>query len=84
MPIPWRALALAEAHPVKVKILERLDSDEAPASPAMIARELGLEVGKVGYHMRALESAGLVVMVDERPVRGAMEHFFALSEGSDS
>lgn len=72
----WEKLARAEAHPLKIRILERLDDGPEPLSPAMLAREFGVEVGKVGYHMRGLESAGLVVLVGERPVRGTVEHFY--------
>jgi DNA-binding transcriptional ArsR family regulator len=46
------------------------------ASPAEIARELGLEVSNVGYHVTALAEAGLIEEVGQRPVRGAVEHFY--------
>jgi hypothetical protein len=41
-----------------------------------MARELGLEVSKVGYHVTALAQAGLIEEVGQRPVRGAVEHFY--------
>jgi len=46
------------------------------ASPAEIARELGLEVSGVGYHVNALAEAGLIEEIGQRPVRGAVEHFY--------
>jgi DNA-binding transcriptional ArsR family regulator len=46
------------------------------ASPAEIARQLGLEVSNVGYHVSALAEAGLIEEVGRRPVRGAVEHFY--------
>jgi DNA-binding transcriptional ArsR family regulator len=41
-----------------------------------IARQLGLEVSNVGYHVTALAEAGLIEEVGQRPVRGAVEHFY--------
>ena len=49
---------------------------ERVASPAEMARELKLEVTKVGYHVTALAEAGLIEEVGQRPVRGAVEHFY--------
>jgi DNA-binding transcriptional ArsR family regulator len=49
---------------------------ERTASPAEMARELGLEVSKVGYHVTALAEAGLIEEIGQRPVRGAVEHFY--------
>jgi len=49
---------------------------ERTASPAEMARQFGLEVSKVGYHVTALAEAGLIEEVGQRPVRGAVEHFY--------
>jgi hypothetical protein len=46
------------------------------ASPVELARELRLEVSNVGYHVSALADAGLIEEVGQRPVRGAVEHFY--------
>ncbi len=46
------------------------------ASPAEIARELHLDVSKVGYHVSALAEANLIDEIGSRPVRGAVEHFY--------
>ena len=62
------------AHPVRCLALSILGEREA--SPAQIARECGLEVSKVGYHVTALAEAGLVEEVRHRQVRGAVEHFY--------
>lgn len=62
------------AHPTRVKSFVMLT--ERVASPREIASELGLEVSHVGYHVRKLKSFGLVELVAERPVRGAVEHFY--------
>jgi DNA-binding transcriptional ArsR family regulator len=72
------ALAAAVAHPIRTRSLAILG--ERVASPAEIARELQLDVSKVGYHVSALAEAKLVEEVGSRPVRGAIEHFYKAVE----
>jgi DNA-binding transcriptional ArsR family regulator len=72
------ALAAAVAHPIRTRSLAILG--ERVASPAEIARELELDVSKVGYHVGALAEANLVEEVGSRPVRGAIEHFYKAVE----
>src|SRR6201992_2660762 len=67
-------LAAAVAHPIRSKCLVILA--ERVASPAEIARELQLDVSKVGYHVNALAEANLIEEIGSRPVRGAVEHFY--------
>jgi DNA-binding transcriptional ArsR family regulator len=67
-------LAAAVAHPVRSKCLVILAEREA--SPAEIARELNLDVSKVGYHVAALAEAKLIEPTRTQPVRGAVEHFY--------
>jgi DNA-binding transcriptional ArsR family regulator len=71
-------LAAAVAHPVRTRCLVVLA--ERVASPAEIARELNLDVSKVGYHVSALAQANLIEQVGSRPVRGAVEHFYKAIE----
>jgi hypothetical protein len=71
-------LAVAVAHPVRSLCYAILG--ERIASPAEISRETYLNVNKVGYHVRLLCEWGLVEEVDQRPVRGATEHFFKAVE----
>jgi DNA-binding transcriptional ArsR family regulator len=71
---PDATLGAAIAHPLRCRCLAILA--DRVASPAEIARQLGLEVSKVGYHVGALHDAGLVELVRQRPVRGAVEHFY--------
>jgi DNA-binding transcriptional ArsR family regulator len=56
--------------PVRRRLLERL---REPASATQIASELGLGRQRVNYHLRALESADLLELVEERPRRGFVE-----------
>jgi hypothetical protein len=68
-------LAAIARHPIRIQALDVLT--QRTASPTEIAHELRLrDVGKVAYHVRRLESLELVELVDERRVRGAVEHFF--------
>ena len=71
---PDATLGAAVAHPLRCRCLTILA--DRVASPAEIARELGLEVSNVGYHVGALAEAGLIEEVGQRPVRGAVEHFY--------
>jgi DNA-binding transcriptional ArsR family regulator len=67
-------LAAIVAHPTRVRCFSILA--ERTASPVEIAQEIGKDVGHVGYHVRKLQEMNLIELVDERPVRGAVEHFY--------
>lgn len=67
-------LGAVVAHPLRSQCLTRLA--ERTASPAELAEELGENLGNVSYHVRKLWRAGAVEIVAEKPVRGAMEHFY--------
>jgi DNA-binding transcriptional ArsR family regulator len=71
---PDATLGAVVAHPLRCRCLAILG--ERVASPAEIAREIHVEVSKVGYHVSALAKAGLLEEVGQRPVRGAVEHFY--------
>jgi DNA-binding transcriptional ArsR family regulator len=71
---PDATLGAAVAHPLRCRCLTILA--DRVASPAEIARECGLSVSSVGYHVTALAEAGLIEEVGQRPVRGAVEHFY--------
>ena len=63
-------LALA---PIRRDILAAL---REPGSAAGLAERLGLPRQKIGYHLRALEAAGLVHPAGERRKRGFTERLF--------
>jgi DNA-binding transcriptional ArsR family regulator len=67
-------LATIVAHPTRARAFSILA--ERTASPVEIAQEIGKDVGHVGYHVRKLQELNLIELVDERPVRGAVEHFY--------
>lgn len=68
------ALAAIVAHPTRARCFVTLA--ERTASPVEIAQEIGKDVGHVGYHVRKLQEMNLIELVGERPVRGAVEHFY--------
>ena len=71
-------LASIVAHPTRARAFTILG--ERTASPVEIAQEIGKDVGHVGYHVRKLLQLDLVELVDERPVRGAVEHFYRATQ----
>ena len=64
----------AMSHPLRVRILAMLD--ERKASPNQLSGWLGATLGTVAYHVRTLQEYGLVELVDETRVRGAVEHHY--------
>jgi len=67
-------LASALSHPVRVHILDVLS--ETAASPSDLARDAGLSVNHVAYHVKELEKLGYVELVEAVPRRGTVEHFY--------
>ena len=64
----------AMSHPLRVRILAMLD--ERKASPNQLAGWLDASLGTVAYHVRTLLQLGLIELVDETRVRGAVEHHY--------
>ena len=67
-------LVRAYAHPLRIQILGLLEN--RTASPSDIAVELGTPLSNTSYHVRQLESLGLVKLVKRTPRRGAIEHYY--------
>ena len=63
----------ALANPMRVQILESL---REPASAATIARAIGQPRQKVNYHLKELESVGLIEPVGERRVGNFVESLY--------
>ena len=64
----------AMSHPLRVRILALLD--ERTASPVELAGWLDATLGTVAYHVRTLERMGLIELVRQTRVRGAIEHHY--------
>jgi DNA-binding transcriptional ArsR family regulator len=62
------------AHPLRSRCLSVLA--ERTASPNELAIALNEEVGNVSYHVKQLLKMEAIELVSERPVRGAVEHFY--------
>lgn len=61
---------VAALAPLRRELLERL---REPASATELGAAMGLPRQRVNYHVKALEAAGLVELVEERPRRGCVE-----------
>jgi DNA-binding transcriptional ArsR family regulator len=62
------------AHPLRGRCLTILS--DRTASPNELARDLGEDVGNISYHVKQLLKMEVIELVRERPVRGAVEHFY--------
>jgi DNA-binding transcriptional ArsR family regulator len=81
IPVNWERLARATAHPLRVSILEILGIDGGRTlSPSDLSQELQIPLSNTNYHVTELAKSGLIVLVRQRPVRGATEHFYRLPE----
>jgi DNA-binding transcriptional ArsR family regulator len=69
--------ARAVSHPVRREILDALA--DGAMSPNQLATKLGQPLTNVAYHVRKLAELGVVTLVDSKPVRGALEHFYRRS-----
>jgi len=64
----------AVSHPVREEILRILSDRQA--SPAEMARELDEPVANVSHHTKRLVALDCAELVEERKVRGAVEHVY--------
>ena len=73
------ATAVAALDPVRARLLAEL---REPASATTLATRLGLPRQKVNYHLRTLETFGLVRLVEERQRRGLIERLYRATASS--
>lgn len=64
----------ALAHPLRQRLLYALGGE--PTTMARLAKEFGENKGNIGHHLKVLQAAGLVRIVETRPVRGGTEHYY--------
>ena len=69
--------ALLALAPIRRRILAALTE---PASAAGLSEQLGLPRQNIGHHLRALEAAGLIQLVEERRRRGFTERLFVAAQ----
>lgn len=66
------------SHRLRAECLTMLA--ERVASPRELAEALDEDLSNVSYHIRVLKELGLVELVKEEPVRGAVAHFYKAVE----
>jgi DNA-binding transcriptional ArsR family regulator len=86
--INWASIGKRALHPTKVEILEYLEAN-GTASPKQMADALDMPLENVSYHVRDLADSErwvplppLISLAGTQPVRGALEHFYRLTETS--
>lgn len=67
-------LVAAVAHPIRLEVLRVLTYKVA--SPNELSKELCQTLGTISYHVKILRQFGCIESVQDRPVRGATEHFY--------
>ncbi len=79
----WELLARANTHPLRVSIAEVLSLDGGRVlSPKDLSLELQAPLSTVNYHVTELRNCGMLEIVDEQQVRGAIEHFYRVVDSS--
>jgi DNA-binding transcriptional ArsR family regulator len=73
----------ALGHPTRVRILAVLREREL-ASPVELSDELGVPLGTISYHVRRLETLGLIELATRTQRRGAVEHHYRAREALDA
>jgi predicted ArsR family transcriptional regulator len=81
---PLELPELIDRHPLRPAILEAIPRLElevgAPGvSPVELADDLGQPLGRVAYHVRVLANVRALELVEERRVRGAVEHRYTVT-----
>lgn len=72
----------AVGHPARARILVACaEADGSLRRPVALARELGLPLGVVSYHVRTLAGLGLLILRSTATVRGAVAHDYAVAAG---
>jgi DNA-binding transcriptional ArsR family regulator len=75
---PDRRYLQGLSHPVRLDFMRRLD-DAGEISPSQYATESGEPLANASYHVRTLEAAEIVAVVQTHGRRGAVEQRYAVS-----
>lgn len=71
-------LAKALSHTMRARVLAVMA--EGKTSPKQVAARLGEDVRGVAYHVRVLQRLGCIELVETKQRRGAVEHFYEVTE----
>lgn len=77
-----RMLAALEEvrHPLRLRVMIALSAPPSKSPTALLhLMPEGTNLGSLAYHVRALDKQGLIRETKEVRVRGAIEHFYALT-----
>jgi DNA-binding transcriptional ArsR family regulator len=66
------------SHPVRTECLTILA--ERTACPSQLSEILNHDLSNVSYHVRVLEELGLIELINEESVRGAVAHYYRAVE----
>jgi hypothetical protein len=81
-----KTFSKAIRHPLRIEVLllleefERVRPKGASVSPSAASMELKQPLEVVAYHVDQLAEVGAIVEVARRPVRGAAQHFYSLTD----
>ena len=85
MPLPAHARvgSLADifrllGHPIRLRTLVALGNDTL--SPSELEQRLEVGLGTLAYHVGVLRDDGLLMLVETRASRGALESFYRLTD----
>lgn len=71
------------AHPLRRSILYYLAAEangNKPTSPNELSKALDEALTNTSYHVRQLAEKGLIDLADTKPRRGALEHYYQLTQ----
>jgi DNA-binding transcriptional ArsR family regulator len=71
-------LLVALKHPLRRRILRKMIATDR-ISPRQLATELKEPLSNVSYHVRVLSEIEAATLVDRKPVRGSVQHFYSSS-----
>lgn len=71
-------LLVALRHPLRRSILRKMLATKQ-ISPRQLATELKEPLSNVSYHVRVLAEIEAATLVDRKPVRGSVQHFYSAS-----
>ena len=68
-------LLIALRHPLRRRILREM-ADGKVISPLELSNKLQQPLSNVSYHVRVLAERSVVTLVDTKPTRGSVQHFY--------
>lgn len=68
------------AHPMRLQIVMALRKPGKEHSPSELSKIIGVPIGNVSYHVRQMRAAGVLKETRQEPRRGAVEHFYMLTD----